>query len=363
MIFRKISIIGTGLIGGSIALSLRQSKEYNFTITGFDTNPDALNLALELGAIDKKADSIEEAVKDADVVFLCTPISEILQQLHTVSKHVKPGTVITDVGSVKKIILKEAEKIKNDVYFIGGHPMAGSERKGILSADPFLFENAVYVLCPKFNVPIKMVNEFIELIKLTGANIILLDPEIHDRIAGYISHLPQLIAVLLVNTVGSMGPDYLSLSGGGFKDLTRIASSQFEIWHDIISFNREKIIEALDNFINGLSKYREIIKSDKIGELKSEFDNAFKLRNEIPSSRKGFLNVLYDVFIMVEDKPGVLSKISTALYKGGLNIKDIELLRVREGIGGTFRLSFGSESDARKAIEIINELGYKVFTR
>lgn len=363
MTFRKISIIGTALIGGSIALSLKQSKGYDFIITGFDIDPSSLDIALELGAINKKANSIEEAVNDADVVFLCTPIKEILQQIHIVSKHAKSGTIITDVGSVKKIVLKEAEKIKNDVYFIGGHPMAGSERKGISSADPFLFENAVYVLCPNFNVPIKVVNEFIELIKLTGANIILLDPEIHDGIAGYISHLPQLIAVLLVNTVGSMGTDYLSLSGGGFKDLTRIASSQFEIWHDIISFNREKIIEALDNFINGLSKYREIIKSNKIGELKPEFDNAFKLRNEIPSSRKGFLNVLHDVFIMVEDKPGVLSKISTALYEGGLNIKDIELLRVREGIGGTFRLSFGSENEAKKATEIISKLGYKIFTR
>ncbi|CUT04057.1 ACT domain-containing protein, partial [Candidatus Kryptobacter tengchongensis] len=105
------------------------------------------------------------------------------------------------------------------------------------------------------------------------------------------------------------------------------------------------------------------IKSDRIDDFKSEFDNAFKLRNEIPSSRKGFINVLHDVFIMVEDKPGVLSKISTALYQGGLNIKDIELLRVREGIGGTFRLSFGSDKDAQKAIEIITELGYKVFTR
>lgn len=361
--FQKISIIGTGLIGGSIALSLRQSKQYNFTITGFDADPRSLDIAYEIGAINKKAYSIEDAVKDADVIFLCTPLKEILQLLRTVPNFAKSGAIITDVGSVKKIVLKEAERIKNDVYFIGGHPMAGSEKKGINFADPFLFENAVYVLCPNFNVPLKIVNDFIELIKLTGANIILLDPEIHDRIAGYISHLPQLIAVLLVNTVGNMGSDYLSLSGGGFKDLTRIASSQFEMWNDIISFNKDKIIEAIDNFINGFNRYKEIIKSGKIEDLRSEFDNAFKLRNEIPSSRKGFINVLYDVFITVEDKPGVLSKISTALYEGGLNIKDIELLRVREGTGGTFRLSFGSENDARKAIEIITSLGYKVLTR
>ncbi|MEN3038875.1 MAG: prephenate dehydrogenase [Candidatus Kryptonium sp.] len=361
--FQKISIIGTGLIGGSIALSLKQSKQYNFTIIGFDADPRSLDIAYEIGAINKKASSIEDAVKDVDVIFLCTPLKEILQLLHTVSNFAKSGAIVTDVGSVKKIVLKEAEKIRNDIYFIGGHPMAGSEKKGITSADPFLFENAVYVLCPNFNVPLKILNDFIELIKLTGANIILLDPEIHDRVAGYISHLPQLLAVLLVNTVGNMGSDYLSLSGGGFKDLTRIASSQFEMWSDIISFNKDKIIEAIDNFMNGLIRYRDTIKSGKIEALKPEFDNAFKLRNEIPSSRKGFINVLYDVFIMVEDKPGVLSKISTALYEGGLNIKDIELLRVREGTGGTFRLSFGSENDAKKAIEIITSLGYKVLVR
>ncbi|CUS84565.1 Prephenate dehydrogenase, partial [Candidatus Kryptonium thompsonii] len=115
MTFRKISIIGTGLIGGSIALSLKQSKGYDFIITGFDIDPSSLDIALELGAINKKANSIEEAVNDADVVFLCTPIKEILQQIHIVSKHAKSGTIITDVGSVKKIVLKEAEKIKNDV--------------------------------------------------------------------------------------------------------------------------------------------------------------------------------------------------------------------------------------------------------
>ncbi len=361
--FQKISIIGTGLIGGSLGLALKQSQNHRFKIIGFDIDSKSLDVALEIGAITEKANSIEDAVKDADVVFLCTPIGEILRQIQIVARNVKSGTIITDVGSVKKIILKEAEKIRNDVYFIGGHPMAGSERKGIYSADPFLFQNAVYVICPSFNVPIKIVNNFIELVKLTGANIILLDPEIHDRISAYISHLPQLLAVLLVNTAGGMGTDYLSLAGGGFRDLTRIASSQFEMWRDIISFNKEKIIEALDNFTNGLNKYRNFIKSGEIENFKIEFSSAFKFRNEIPSNRKGFIHPLYDVFIMVEDKPGVLSKISTALYQGGLNIKDIELLRVREGIGGTFRISFGSEGDARKAIEIINSLGYKVFTR
>lgn len=361
--FQKISIIGTGLIGGSLGLALRQSKEYNFTIVGFDSDAKSVELALEIGAITEKANSIEEAVKDSNVVFLCTPLAEILNQIHIVARYAKSGTIITDVGSVKRAVLREAEKIKNDVYFIGGHPMAGSERKGIYFADPFLFENAVYVICPSFNVPIKIVNDFIELIKLTGANIVLLDPEIHDRIAAYISHLPQLLAVSLVNVAGAMGTDYLALAGGGFKDLTRIASSQFEIWRDIISLNRDKIIEALDNFTNQMSKYREHIKLGEIKNLGTEFERAFNLRNEIPSGRKGFIHPLYDVFITVEDKPGVLSRISTALYQGGLNIKDIELLRVREGIGGTFRLSFGSENDAKKAIEIITSLGYKAFTR
>ncbi len=362
--FQKITIIGTGLIGGSLGLAFRQTKRYNFTIIGFDSDQKSLDIALEMGAITEKANSIEEAVKDSDVIFLCTPLSEILNQIHTVASCVKSGAIITDVGSVKRAVLKEAEKIKNkEVYFIGGHPMAGSEKKGIQSADPFLFENAVYVICPSFKVPIAVVNEFIDLIKLTGANITLLDPEIHDRIAAYISHLPQLLAVSLVNTAGSMGTDYLTFAGGGFKDLTRIASSQFEIWRDIISLNKDKIEEALDRFINELVKYKDYIQNNEIENFKSEFELAFSLRNEIPSGKKGFINPLYDIFIIVEDKPGVLSKISTALYQGGLNIKDIELLRVREGIGGTFRLSFGTEKDAKKAIEIITSLGYKAFTR
>lgn len=362
--FKKITIIGTGLIGGSLGLAFRQAKEYDFTIVGFDLDTKSLEIALEIGAITEKANSIDEAVNDSDVIFLCTPLNEILNQIHIVAKHAKGGAVITDVGSIKRAVIKEVEKIKNkEVYFIGGHPMAGSERKGINFADPFLFENAVYVLCPTFNVPIGIINEFINLLKLTGANITLLDPEIHDRIAAYISHLPQLLAVSLVNTVGAIGTNYLTFAGGGFKDLTRIASSQFEIWRDIISLNKDKIEEALDSFINELNKYKGYIKHSEIENFKSEFELAYNLRNEIPSSKKGFINPLHDIFIIVEDRPGVISKISTALYQGGLNIKDIELLRVREGIGGTFRLSFGSEKDAKEAIEIITSLGYKTFTR
>ncbi len=363
MRFKKITIIGTGLIGGSLGLALKQAKKYNFIITGFDIDENSLNTAIEIGAITEKASSIEEAVNDSNVVFLCTPLNEILNQISIVAKCARSGTIITDVGSVKRAVMREAEKIKNDVYFIGGHPMTGSEKSGINFADPFLFENAVYVICPSFNVPIKIINEFAELLKLTGANIILLDAEIHDRIAAYISHLPQLLAVSLVNIAGAMGTDYLTLAGGGFKDLTRIASSQFKIWNDIISLNRDKIVEALDNLINELSKYKEYIKLGNVKNFESEFNRAFKFRNELPAGKKGFIHPLYDVFIIVEDKPGVLSKISTALYHGGLNIKDIELLRVREGIGGTFRLSFGSENDAKKAIKIITELGYKAFTR
>jgi prephenate dehydrogenase len=360
--FRKISIIGTGLIGGSLGLAFKQTAK-NLKIIGFDSDIKAIEKAIELGAIDEGTNSIENAVHDSDVIFLCTPLDEIIKLLPLVSKFAKLGAIITDVGSVKKAVLESAKNIKGNVYFIGGHPMAGSEKKGVSYADPFLFQNAVYALCPSPDVPIKIINDLTSLIKLTGANVVLIDPEVHDKIAGYISHLPQLIAVLLVNTAGDLGVEYLTLAGGGFRDLTRIASSQFEIWGDIISLNREKLLEAIDAFIVGLNKYKLYLLSNEIEKFRDEFDRAFKLRNEIPLTAKGFIHKLYDVFVMVEDRPGVLSKISTALYEGGLNIRDIELLRVREGIGGTFRISFESEMDANKAIEIIKSLGYKVFTR
>jgi prephenate dehydrogenase len=335
----------------------------NLKIIGFDSDIKAIEKAIELGAIDEGTNSMENAVNDSDVIFLCTPLDEIIKLLPLVSKFAKLGAIITDVGSVKKAVLESAKNIKGNVYFIGGHPMAGSEKKGVSYADPFLFQNAVYALCPSPDVPIKIINDLTSLIKLTGANVVLIDPEVHDKIAGYISHLPQLIAVLLVNTAGDLGVEYLTLAGGGFRDLTRIASSQFEIWGDIISLNREKLLEAIDAFIVGLNKYKLYLLSNEIEKFRDEFDRAFKLRNEIPLTAKGFIHKLYDVFVMVEDRPGVLSKISTALYEGGLNIRDIELLRVREGIGGTFRISFESEMDANKAIEIIKSLGYKVFTR
>ncbi len=363
--FRKISILGVGLIGGSLALAWKHAKA-DIHITGF-ASPETLEKAKRRGAVDSLAASVQDAVRDADLVVLASPVSNILATIPTISGHLKAGALVTDVGGVKAAITERAaEEFSDDVYFIGGHPMAGSEREGIEAADPFLFQNAVYVLCPQPNLPDGLFRQFASLIDCTGARILLLQPDVHDRIAAAVSHLPQMLAVALINMVGNENENdsrFLQLAAGGFRDLTRIASSPFGMWSDILETNTEFIKKAIDQFIELFQEYKENLDSEKLPAIDRAFQKARRLRDSIPRDTKGFLRPLVDVFVQVEDRPGVISEISTALYRDNINIKDIELLKIREGTGGTFRLSFESESIADRAVAIINSVGHEAFRK
>jgi len=365
----QISIIGVGLIGGSLGLSFKKTHP-ELNIVGF-ASQETLRKAIELGAIDRGAQDLESSVQDADLVILATPILTILDIIPKIAPRVKSGAIVTDVGSVKGAIVECARRnFRDDVLFIGGHPMAGSEKEGIAAADPFLFENAVYVMCLPESERAESLNsrltEFIGLIEATGARILFLQPDVHDKVAAAISHLPQMLAVALMNMVGELNetnPSYLQLAAGGFRDLTRIASSPFKMWSDILATNSKAIIEALSSIISRLSSFKSEIEKSDLSAFEQEFNKAKTLRGEIPKNTKGFLKTLYDVFVFVPDRPGVISTISTALFHANINIKDIELLKIREGTGGTFRLSFETEKIAQQAMEIINKVGYKAFTK
>lgn len=358
--FRRITVIGVGVIGGSLGLAIRK-RFRDVTVTGVD-RPAVLRKAIARGAIDVAERSISSAVERADLVFLATPISTILRLLPDIARSAGPRTIVTDVGSVKRSIVRTAQKCFAHSTFIGGHPMAGVELSGIEAAHPLMFENAVYVLTPLPNHRSAGVRRFARFLSELGARVVQLDPDLHDEVVSVVSHLPQLTAVALTNVAGRRhhsSPRYLRLAAGGFRDLTRIASSRPEIWHDILSSNRDEIGRTLDLMIRELQTYRKAL-SKEGRPFAYMFREARKIRGSIPKSMKGFLNPLEEIYVFVKDQPGMLAKLTVALTRAKINIKDLELMKIREGRGGTFRLAFDSREVAAKAVAVLRKAGFEI---
>lgn len=363
---KHISIIGVGVMGGSFGLSLRRNRT-DLEITGVDS-ADVLDQAIDCGAITLRAPSLVDGVCNADLVMLCAPVLECVSLIPQIAPHIKQNAIISDVCSVKVPLVHAADKSLDDPSrFIGGHPMTGSEKSGIKHADEFLFENATYVLCPPPGSDRDAFksrrHDFIELIEVTGGRVQLMDADKHDRIAASISHLPQLLAISLVNAIRkrtSQDPELIQLAAGGFRDMTRIASSSFQIWEEILASNSALIREALDSLTFELHELRTYLENDDYDAIESLFIAADKTRTSIPPRSKGFLHPLSELFVFVSDRPGAIFDMTGRLSEADLNIKDIELLKIREGTGGTFRIGLENEKAAEHARTVLMQAGYRV---
>jgi prephenate dehydrogenase len=362
--YSTVTIIGVGLLGGSLAAAFKR-RSLASRIIGI-SSPDTLTKAVQLKIIDEGYGygELEKGVKNAELVILCTPIVRIIELMPLVAKHVAPGTVITDVGSTKRAIMEAARRqLPSNVTFIGGHPMAGSEKSGVSATDPFLFENAIYVLTPSANTPHDKLDKLSKAVSAIGAQVVVLEPDLHDRIAATISHLPQMLAVGLVNMltpVDDRQPEYLRLAAGGFRDMTRIASSPFSMWRDICATNQDLIKEQLDECISRLREIRDMVGTEGLNE---KYASASRIRNAIPKDTKGFLNPHPEVLVVTEDRPGMLARITAALSDKSINISDIEVLKVREGEGGTIRLAVMDTEAAKQATETLREVGFEARIR
>jgi len=368
--YERILIAGLGLIGGSFALALRRSG-YRGRIAAV-SRPESLAEGRRLGAIDEGStyEDLPKAATEADLIVLASPIERIIEHLNALGRvPLRPGTVVTDVGSTKREIMAAARSLPAGVHFIGGHPMAGSEKRGMAAADPFLFQNAYYILTGPDGGPTAPFDRLGDFIRdRTGARVVALSAERHDRIAAAISHLPQLLAVALVNSLGDLGPlrdDAVRLAAGGFRDMTRIASSPYEVWRDILSTNHHEIAAALDRFVARLGDAKSLITSGAAGDegVARRFQEAGSTRAAIPRDTKGFLRPLSEVLVVVEDKPGMIAGIAGVLARKGINIKDIEVLKVREGEGGSLRLAFAARTEAEEAVRILQEAAYTARAR
>jgi len=279
--FKKITIIGVGLIGGSFALALKE-KNPNFKIVGIDKQ-EIIEKAIARSAIDEGTVNLEEGIKEADMVIIATPVKTIIDLLSKIDPFLKKGCLVTDTGSTKAKIVETANQVLSpDVHFIGGHPMAGSEKYGIDSANFHLFQEKTYILTPDKKSNLINMKKIFSLIKMINANILILDPLEHDKIVSAVSHLPQIIAVSLINAIGELAlqgnnNNYFKAVGEGFKDMTRIASSPYKIWEDICETNQENIVKMIQEFRNYLGVIEDKLKSNP-RSLKEEFQKASKLR-------------------------------------------------------------------------------------
>ena len=355
MEINKIAVIGLGLIGGSMAKAIRKANP-KIEISALD-HDNILVHAISEGVIDKKLISIGDT-SEADAIFICLPVDDALKVFKQLMPLLKENQILTDTCSIKGTFNQIWKQSQSKGIYIGGHPMTGKEKSGFENSDSLLFENMIYILTDGDN-PADVVKEFAALIASIGAHVTFLKAEIHDTIVAEVSHLPQLLATSLVNTISQHKDlNSLSFAAGGFRDMTRIASSPFNVWEPIIKQNRTKILAALDSFKTELDKVRTLVSNDDLSQLAERFDSARTRRDMIPKNTKGFISQLYDVYVYVKDQPGEMSKISTALYQNDINIKDIEVMKIREGTGGAFRLAFGNKKVAEQATKIIEELGF-----
>ena len=350
----NVLIIGLGLIGGSIGLAIKKEHP-ECTINGFDIQTEQVKLAKTLQVIDVIVDDLKGAVESSDFIFIAVPVKQTEQMLDMLSTFTfKKNVIVTDVGSTKQQIVEKAEKLKNKgITFIGGHPMAGSHKSGVTAAKVHLFENAFYILTPTDQ---KQQNEEVEQLKVllagTHAHFIILSPDEHDRLAGVISHFPHIIAASLVHQAKNFQSDndlVSRLAAGGFRDITRIASSNPVMWRDILLHNQDAILELFDNWFKEMDKIRNFVSLGSSDEIYQYFNHAKDFRDALPTRTKGAIPSFYDLYVDVPDYPGIISEITKYLAEEEISITNIRIIETREEIYGVLRLSFQGEEDREKA--------------
>ena len=358
---KQITIIGMGLIGGSIALGLKKGG-YMGKIVGNDISQSSLEEALLLEAADFVTLDPTEAVMDSDMVVIALPLGSYRDILAIIAPHLKQDAIVTDVGSVKGYVSETVNSaLSYGIQFIGGHPMAGSEKGGIQAASGILFENAYYFITPEKNTTTYTIETMESFIRTLRAYPVIITATEHDKIVAQISHLPHLLAVLLVNMLDSNnGVSFLPFAGGGFRDSTRIAAGSPNIWKDIFLFNRQQLIEGINGFQNILCEYKELLILQDEETLFKELSKAKLLRNSLPQHTTNYMPPLYEIVIGIEDKPGAIGDLTGLIGVNNLNIKEIEILHSREEETGALRIGFEGAEEADKAIKILEENHYRI---
>lgn len=365
MKFNKVGFIGLGLIGGSIAKKMKADHP-DIHIYATAHHEETVKEAYREGLIDNDTLLPLTAFHDCDIIFLCAPVQRNLDYLSELKDIIQKDCYITDVGSTKTEIHEEVIRLGLEANFIGGHPMTGSEKTGILAADKTLLENAYYIITPTAITPQSDVEDFREFVRSLGSIPLILDYKTHDYSTAAISHLPHMIAYSLVNLVQQIDDDnetMKSIAAGGFKDITRIASSSPVMWQNICASNREQILVLMDKYTALLSRLRNYIEASDEQALLDFFQSAKDYRDSLSLPSIKTESTYYELFVDLPDETGGIAKVSRILADAGISIKNIGIVNNREFEEGILHISFADERSRSKAKELLDAQGYTTHLR
>ena len=396
---KRIALVGFGLLAGSIASALKQAKRP--TVIRAVSSPTTLKRARELELADEFFEyaQVEEWSRDCDLILLCGPILHILKTIDALS-HVSwvneklngAACLVSDIGSTKVEICRAGSKLPVPFKFVGSHPMAGSEKRTCEYNDPAIFENAYWFVCPPEGTAESVYAPLLELVKFLGASAVVFPPEHHDRTMAWVSHMPQMLSSTLAASIPDrlLSHNYQHYAGRAFRDMTRIAASGWAMWHDIAVTNRDETVRALTEVRDGVNTTIEAMQKldvvkdgrpaggsfdatrgsvagGKCADRSDALEGIFKAGNAGRASLfapgRNAAAAFFEVTVPLKDKPGALLSVLQPLAEEGLNIRDIELMKVRENVAGTLLIAFKTEDEAARAVKLLRYLGYEVKER
>ncbi len=364
----SIGFIGFGLIGGSIAKAMKEKRpEYAICVYngGAGATKDYLKEALEEGVVDKVETYLDEGLCECDVIFLCAPVLTNISYLEKIKEIIKEGCIVTDVGSVKGNIHQAVKELGMGARFIGGHPMAGSEKTGYRNSSARYLENAYYLLTLTGENPPEAVALMKEMVALTGAIPIVLDATEHDEVTAAISHIPHILAASLTNMVKAHDKEghMRAFAAGGFKDVTRIASSSPDMWRDICLGNAKGINKYLGILKDLLGQMEEALQKGDGEYLYQSFEGAKEYRDSISNKTNGLIAKTYEVYADILDETGAIATIATILASNGVSIKNVGIVHNREFEEGVLHIELYGEEEAEKTAQLLKQHNYNVYVR
>ncbi|MFB9769300.1 prephenate dehydrogenase [Lactiplantibacillus modestisalitolerans] len=361
-----VVIKGLGLIGSSLARAVKQADPRTHVI-GVDVDPASLGWARQHRVVNEVHRDFSDCVSQADFIILAGPVNVIQADLKWLATAtLKPGVVVTDVGSTKRAVMAAALPLqRRGVPFIGGHPMAGSHKAGVQAGRADLFANAFYFLVPGLTAT-PAVPRLQRLLSATQVKWVTVTPQQHDQLVGQLSHLPHVVAAALVNetqTALATSPLGLRLAAGGFKSITRIASSDPTMWTAILESNADVLTSQLQAYIDALrAAQRALTRHDQAG-IHALFERAKVTRDRLGPAHQGQLPNFFDLFLNIPDQVGAIAAVTHQLAKAHLNVVNLHLLEVREDVDGVLQLTFSDAASRMRAVEVLTAAGLQIIRK
>jgi prephenate dehydrogenase len=348
-------------MGGSLGLALR-ARAGVAEVRGADPDPEALRVALAVGAITEAAAGVDEAVAGAEAVFLAAPVTELAPLARRALAASGPACLVSDLGSAKAAVLDALEPAERE-RFIGGHPVCGTERTGVAFARTELFRGATWFLTPGPEARPELFERLHGIVAAVGARPVAIDARVHDRLMALVSHLPHVLAGALINQAATTAPEgreALRSAGPSFGDLTRVAGSNPALWADILMANREAVREALHGFSAGLAQVERALERGDRDWLRGFVEDAAGARARLLAAEAPGGGGGARVVVLIPDRPGAISEIATALGHAHINIEDLKLRPGPPGGEGELELDLDGPEAAREAVRLVTERGYRV---